>query len=113
MFLEVHKRKRLANSRLFIGRETPGRWQSFADTHGLRRIDSPGDRRLDLRTVNFDLVIKLCRWSRGEPEPPLGSLFEGRSLRHERPTAQIVDCRLVGVDVAAASPPFDAHVADG
>ena len=89
------------------------RWDRLADAQRLSGSDAPSDGRLDIGSVEFHDVIELGVQTGSKTQPPLGGSLKVFALRRHRPAAQVVDRRLIGVDVAATCASFDAHVADG
>src|SRR5690606_13790490 len=97
----------------FYGGELADLGDVLADADRLRRVDAPRDGRFDLIGGEADLVVVGRIGAGSERAPPVGGLIEVGPLRGERPAADVLDRRLVRVDVTAAGAPFDAHVADG
>ena len=96
---------------MFLSRNLCQAGQRSTDGDGLGRSDAPGDGGFNIGRAEFDDVIELSISSRRHAEPPCGGTVKVGCLGSQRATAEVVDCFLVGVDVAAASTPFDAHVA--
>ena len=92
---------------------TAGFRNCFLDADRLPGIDAPCDSWLDVGGVDHGLIIKFSVGAGCQTQPPFGRLVESASLRSIRAISQIIDRRLIRVDVTATSPTFDAHIAHG
>src|SRR5205823_8787791 len=75
-------------------------------------VDAPRDDGLDGRAVDLLDVVECGAGLAGDALPPGGGSVERLTGRRVRLTAQVIDRRLIGVDVAAARAALDGHVAD-
>ena len=91
----------------------------FQGGHGLihadalARGDAPGHGGSDGRRIEAHLVVEHGVRATGQAAPPGHGLLPGLTARGEGAAAQVVERGLVGVDVAAAGPALDRHVAEG
>ena len=77
------------------------------------RVRAPGYVRFERRAVDLYKAVIFRAFIRGELAPFLNGSVEFLALRHLRPSAHILEGRVVGGDHACARAAFDGHVAYG
>src|SRR5690606_14695571 len=85
----------------------------LVDGDGLARVDAPGDGRRDVLGADHDDVVVVAAGVGGQRAPGGDGLVPRLALGAVRPALEVVEGRLVRVDVAAARAALDRHVADG
>ena len=111
--LEIHEGEGFREGGLLLGRRRAADGKTLVDRHVLTRVDAPGDRRRQAVAVDLDPVVEVGVRVTRDAAPVRQCAFEGLPRRRELASGQILEGGFVGVDVAAARPPLDGHVADG
>src|SRR5438046_2635042 len=97
---------------LGLGLRIGGR-DALADAHGHLGVDAPRDDGLDGHAVDLLDVVERGAGLGRDRLPPRRRPVEGLTGGRVRLAAQVVDRRLIGIDVAAPRAALDGHVADG